>query len=1222
MDCNNDKTVLVNTYYTTINCYTSMDYNSEVKWQLVSTTGETTDIGTCYDRYTCSSLHSPYITLSRFTSYSSIKITRIEEHTAGTVICKEIFSNDTQESANCSLKVATISQSYCSSGKVEVTEGSSTNLRCEVAFSNSTINWIYEPLVGNSSTLGYCTYSYYGKCNTTNTDLSFTLSRYSTSSTINFRDVTRDNVGNVTCTDGRQNPSCQLVVNRNGEIDRCEVKLHKENWTLVGSCFVKKLFSSQGLYEYEVRQTMKTNGVNARPFSIMYHNLFERRRRFQPEPYTDLQSNRVYYKGTFTYSWPVPTVDANYSYTFSVYPGGYQKSAPEAFAIGDTILAAGDYNVTSLEFPENKVHRWNDGRSSGCRLDWAVGYNVTLTNHVAYGPDNVSLEYRELFDANGTRHIVAICDVTGVNPVTPDMIVWGGPLCNGTGVTCMVTVHAPEDDGKVIACMATNAANNGQSKRARVKISLTRKTSNHHNPDTIYHYSTPENHNHDTDTAAPQPPSTKQPPSTTAAPQPPTKRVKTTQRPSTSAPQRTSRPITYHTTPRVHQGSGTTSPHHEHVSPGVTAAREGGSSQGAGRRRTAVGVGVGVSVFLVLLAGIAVYMVWRRRKAERDPYLYERSLEMSPADMSEPTRVNVNCGYTQPILVDTFSIKISCYTSDSDSEVKWQLVSTSGETTDIGTCYDRYTCSSLHSPYITLTRSYSDSTLKISHIKEHTAGTVICTEISTNDTQESANCTLEVSNIKQVGPCSVGEVETTVGGSTDLMCGVAFSNVSVSWIHNPLAGTNIDLGYCDYINYRSRCNVTNKDFSIGLSRYSTTSTIMFRNVTRDIAGNVTCTDGRENASCVIHVYNRGEIDHCKVELHKENWTLVGSCFVKKMYSSKGLYEYSIKQLMETASSDHPDYQYYIYPLYHNLFEGRRRFHPEPYTDVDSNRILYKGTFTYSWRMPTKEANYTYTFATYPGWNHKRATDKVTIGDYNVTSLEFPENKVRRWDDGRSIWCRLDWTVGYNVTLTNHIAYGPDNVSLEYHELFDANGARRIVAICDVTGVNPVTPDMIMWGGPLCNGTGVTCMVTVHAPEDDGKIIACMATNTANNGQSKRARPPTKRVKTTQRPSTAAPQTTSRPITYHTTPGVHQGSGTTSPHHEHVSPGVTAAREGGSSQGAGRRRTAVGVGVGVSVFLVLLAGIAVYMVWRRRKADSFLYERSLEMSPADMSAPTR
>ncbi|KAK7488867.1 hypothetical protein BaRGS_00019824 [Batillaria attramentaria] len=732
VNCNNGRTATVNAYSTYIHCYTSMNDNSEIKWQLVSTSGETTDIGTCYDRYTCSSLHSPYITLNRYSSDSTLTISRIEEHTAGTVICTEIFSNDTEVSANCTLKVAAISQSYCSIGKVEVTEGSSTSLRCEVAFSNSTINWIYEPLVGNSSTLGYCTYSYYGKCNTTNTDLSFTLSRYSTSSTINLRDVTRGVAGNVTCTDGRENASCQLEVIGRGEIDSCKVELHKENWTLVGSCFVKKLFSSQGLYEYQVSHEMENSDDMHFYYYHRYHNLFEGRRRFQPEPYTDLQTNRIYYKGTFTYSWRMPTKEANYTYTFSAYPGGNQRTAyndeimiakpsppthncselkylPEVgrtpcvcsttnlgtpqgrllWYSGDTILAAGDYNVTSLEFPENKVRRWNDGRSSGCRLDWAAGYNVSLTNHVAYGPDNVSLEYRELFDANGTRHIVAICDVTGVNPVTPDMIVWGGPLCNGTGVTCMVTVHAPEDDGKIIACMATNAANNGQSKLARVKISLTqpqttttqtpsttaapRKTTTPSRPATTPKPTstaappkppsttpTPQR-TRSTTTASPKTPSTaapprnsssgpsssaaapqrsstkKQPASTTAAPQPPTKRVKTTQRPDTSAPQRTSRPITYHTTPRLHQGSGTTSPHHEHVSPGVTAAREGGSSQGAGRRRTAVGVGVGVSVFLVLLAGIAVYMVWRRRKAEREPFLFERSLEMAPADLSEPT---------------------------------------------------------------------------------------------------------------------------------------------------------------------------------------------------------------------------------------------------------------------------------------------------------------------------------------------------------------------------------------------------------------------------------------------------------------------------------------------------------------------------------------------------------------------------------------------------------
>nr|KAG5701067.1 hypothetical protein BaRGS_008788 [Batillaria attramentaria] len=232
-------------------------------------------------------------------------------------------------------------------------------------------------------------------------------------------------------------------------------------------------------------------------------------------------------------------------------------------------------------------------------------------------------------------------------------------------------------------------------------------------------------------------------------------------------------------------------------------------------------------------------------------------------------------------------------------------------------------------------------------------------------------------------------------------------------------------------------------------------------------------------------------------------------------------------------------------------------------------------------MPTKEANYTYTFATYPGWNHKRATDKVTID-------------------------------------------GPDNVSLEYHELFDANGARRIVAICDVTGVNPVTPDMIMWGGPLCNDT----IYHYSTPENHDTELACYHThanlyccsthaalhhsNTATHPQYHYRLPENAKYRCATAHLELWPvfQYCRTPTFLHkkTTSINHRGSSASNqtredystsqhcrtpddfqadhlPHHPRGSPGfgnhVTAPR-----------------------------------------AHSFLYERSLEMSPADMSAPTR
>ena len=91
------------------------------------------------------------------------------------------------------------------------------------------------------------------------------------------------------------------------------------------------------------------------------------------------------------------------------------------------------------------------------------------------GPDNVTIEYHELFHANGTRRMVVLCHVTGLSPMTSDTITWGG-LCQGqNGSTCMVSARTPQDDGKVVSCKASNSANNGYSLSARVKVDLNGK---------------------------------------------------------------------------------------------------------------------------------------------------------------------------------------------------------------------------------------------------------------------------------------------------------------------------------------------------------------------------------------------------------------------------------------------------------------------------------------------------------------------------------------------------------------------------------------------------------------------------------------------------------------------------------------------------------------------------------------------------------------------------
>nr|KAG5703591.1 hypothetical protein BaRGS_000976 [Batillaria attramentaria] len=101
-----------------------------------------------------------------------------------------------------------------------------------------------------------------------------------------------------------------------------------------------------------------------------------------------------------------------------------------------------------------------------CSLDWTTGVNVTITNHVAYGPDEVIIGEMASDDVN----ILLNCTVLGLNPLLPDMIQWGG-LCQGqSGFTCQITNSAIVDDRKEVTCTVTNVHNNNHSVTANITI--------------------------------------------------------------------------------------------------------------------------------------------------------------------------------------------------------------------------------------------------------------------------------------------------------------------------------------------------------------------------------------------------------------------------------------------------------------------------------------------------------------------------------------------------------------------------------------------------------------------------------------------------------------------------------------------------------------------------------------------------------------------------------
>nr|KAG5703594.1 hypothetical protein BaRGS_000979 [Batillaria attramentaria] len=62
--------------------------------------------------------------------------------------------------------------------------------------------------------------------------------------------------------------------------------------------------------------------------------LFDGRQQFQPTPYINLTTGIEYFKGSYSYSWPLQAVEGNYSYITYTYPAGVSHTSDDVLEIG------------------------------------------------------------------------------------------------------------------------------------------------------------------------------------------------------------------------------------------------------------------------------------------------------------------------------------------------------------------------------------------------------------------------------------------------------------------------------------------------------------------------------------------------------------------------------------------------------------------------------------------------------------------------------------------------------------------------------------------------------------------------------------------------------------------------------------------------------------------------------------------------------------------------
>ncbi|KAK7492405.1 hypothetical protein BaRGS_00016278 [Batillaria attramentaria] len=352
LNCTRHLLLRTDYYYHAHSCSTSGDSNSTVIWTVMSDSGNTSTMATCYGVNNCTSGDFD-ISVGRYSSQTWVEVNEVVREMSGVLVCTEQYSNGTEDSANCTVSVASVRSRYCENGWT-VQEGTPISLNCDV----------------------------------------------SPSVILKWQLVSKDG---------------QTTDINSAEVENCSVQVVPENWTAVASCDVTKVYSALGKYGFTIRQRWQPTMWS----STIDRYLFDGRQQFQPTPYINITTGIEYFKGSYSYSWPLQPVEGNYSYITYTYPAGVSHTSDDVLEIerpsppsvqcegalrdagrvpcvcstsslgspagrliwfsGDTVLAAGQYGVTSLQVSTESTL----GLDVTCQLDWIITENISITLFVA-----------------------------------------------------------------------------------------------------------------------------------------------------------------------------------------------------------------------------------------------------------------------------------------------------------------------------------------------------------------------------------------------------------------------------------------------------------------------------------------------------------------------------------------------------------------------------------------------------------------------------------------------------------------------------------------------------------------------------------------------------------------------------------------------------------------------------------------------------------------------
>ncbi|XP_070209674.1 uncharacterized protein [Littorina saxatilis] len=139
----------------------------------------------------------------------------------------------------------------------------------------------------------------------------------------------------------------------------------------------------------------------------------------------------------------------------------------------DVVLVSGEYGVTQLVFPYDKLTRTHNGMDMRCQVDWVVRKNsVNFTAQLFYGPDRVDIFLLTSLSHNVNDDVTLLCEPFDVNPPSHIVITWGGLCQSQQGRTCTLTPPIAEHCGKEVTCTAANQRIPGKQAISRLTVEL------------------------------------------------------------------------------------------------------------------------------------------------------------------------------------------------------------------------------------------------------------------------------------------------------------------------------------------------------------------------------------------------------------------------------------------------------------------------------------------------------------------------------------------------------------------------------------------------------------------------------------------------------------------------------------------------------------------------------------------------------------------------------